>query len=157
MQRVGFPFYFAAMIVMVVGLGGCGSSSSTGGKGPGGGSKGNKDDLAALGVAYHAHHDMKGQGPDSADDLINMLTDPAKRQDFASSEACKKLKSGEFVLNPRIQFREVKNLGNVAIIYEKKAPTDGGFVVLGDATTKELTAAEFKQLDSGDDARAKKK
>ncbi len=129
---------------------GCDSSSATGGI------AGNKDDLQSLGVAYHSYHDRNGQGPDSVDDLINMLTDPAKQQDFIDSTAGKKLKSGEFVLNPRIQFRKAKDLSNIPLIYEKQVPSEGGVVVLGDATAKEMTAAEFRQLDSGDEARADK-
>jgi hypothetical protein len=150
MYRVGIPIYFTAVIIMATCIGGCDSSKSTGG------AQSNRDDLISLGVAYHAYHDRNGQGPDSADDLINMLTDPTKKQDFSNSTACKKLKSGEFVLNPRIRFREAKDLANTPILYERNVPAAGGIVVLGDATAKEMTPAEFKQLDNGDDARAEK-
>jgi hypothetical protein len=148
MRRIVLTAYFVAAMIMATCLSGCGSATSTGD------ALGNDDDLQALGVAYHSYHDRHGKGPDSAEDLINMLTDPAKKQDFSNSAACKKLLSGDFVLNPRIQFREAKDLANIPLIYEKQVPTDGGIVVLGDATAKKLTAAEFKQLDKGDDARA---
>jgi hypothetical protein len=150
MIRIRSVFCFVAVLVMAVGFGGCNSSST-------GGSASNKDDLQALGGAYHAYHDSHGQGPKSADDLIDMLTDSAKKEEFANSVACKKLKSGEFVLNPGIQFRKAKDLGNTPILYEKKVPSEGGLVVLGDAVTKTMTAAEFKKLDSGDEARAESK
>lgn len=132
------------VIAMITGFVGCGSEPSNE----------NLFDLQGLGVAYHAYHAKTEQGPDSADDLINMLTDPAKKQEFENSSACKKLKSGEFVLNPRIQFRKAKDITIIPIIYEKQVPTDGGIVVMCDGSTKRVTAAEFKQLDNGDYTRA---
>lgn len=148
MCRIDISAYVAIVIVATASLIGCHSETTTEG------AKSNVDDLQALGVVYHSYHDRNGKGPESADDLINMLSDPAKKEEFAKSTACKKLKSGDFVLNPRIQFREAKDLANIPLIYEKQAPTDGGIVVLGDATAKKMSAAEFQQLDSGDEARA---
>lgn len=150
MYRFAICVYVAIVLIVTASLVGCQSATTTEG------ASSNVDDLQALGVVYHSYHDSNGQGPDSADDLINMLSDPAKKEEFAKSAACKKLKSGDFVLNPRIQFREANDLANIPLIYEKQAPTDGGIVVLGDATAKKMTAAEFKQLDSGDEARAAK-
>ncbi len=114
----------------------------------------NKEDLQALGAAYHFYHDVNGKGPSSTDDLASMLTDANERKEFEESTACKKLESGEFILNPRLQFREAEDLGNVPLVYEKQVPLARGIVVLGDATIRTLTAEEFKQLDSGDEARA---
>ena len=34
--------------------------------------------------------------------------------------------------------------GNQVVAYEKKVPTDGGFVLLQDGSVKEMTAAEFQ-------------
>ena len=151
MRRIESSVLLMTWLVGAILLVGCDSNASANR------ANGNKDDLQALGGAYHAYHDRNGQGPDSADDLINMLDDSAKQQEFANSTACQKLKSGEFVLNPRIQFREAKDLTKIPLLYEKQVPTAGGLVILGDASAQNMTAEEFKNLDIGDAARAEKK
>ncbi len=149
----------ATLVLASVIVLGCNPSPPTGGTKAGadksGGAKFSaKDELAGLGVAYHGHHSANNQGPDTADDLINLISAPDKRESFAKSEACQRLKAGDYVINPRLQFRKVKDLGKVAILYEKKVPAEGGIVVLGDGTAVEMKAADFAKLDTGDDARA---
>jgi hypothetical protein len=124
---------------------GCGGTSSTGA----GSSADTRDDLAGLGGAYHAFHDRNKQGPKSVDDLIQMLPEGEQRNSFTTSQACKRLQSGDYVLNPGLSFRDIKDLSRVAILYEKDVPTKGGLVVLGDASVVEMKPADFASLNVG--------
>lgn len=137
-MRSSFAWVLVVLCCFVSGCTGTSSSSSGGAR----------DDLAGLGGAYHAFHDMNKKGPTSVDDLIQMLPAGEKRDSFTSSDACKKLQSGAYVINPGLSFRDIKDLSRVAILYEKDVATKGGFVVLGDASVVEMKPAEFSALDS---------
>ncbi len=112
------------------------------------------EELRGLGVAYHAYHDGKRMGPSSAEDMLNFISSPEGKEKFTKSDAYKLLKSGEIVINPRLQFRSVKDLGKTYLFYEKKVPKEGGYVVLGTAEVVRIKPEAFANLEKGDEGRA---
>jgi len=73
---------------------------------------------------------------------------PRKPEDFADywdsmPTAFERVKQGEFVVAWSIGRATTPGSAEQILVYEKKAPTDGGAVLLRDGTIKQVTAGEF--------------
>jgi hypothetical protein len=73
---------------------------------------------------------------------------PRKADDFGDywdslPSAYDRIKQGEFVVIWGVGRSTAPGAANQVLAYEKKAPTDGGAVLLRDGTIKQMTAAEF--------------
>jgi hypothetical protein len=73
---------------------------------------------------------------------------PRKPEDFTDfwdsmPSAFERIKAGEFVVAWGVGRSTAPGAAEQILIYEKKAPADGGAVLLRDGTVKQMTAAEF--------------
>jgi hypothetical protein len=73
---------------------------------------------------------------------------PRRPEDFADywdtmQAAFDRVQSGEFVVAWGIGRSTAPGTGQQILVYEKKAPADGGAVLLRDGTVKQMTATEF--------------
>jgi hypothetical protein len=97
-----------------------------------------KNDLRQLVLAYHNYHDTFAKAPEKPDDL-----GPFIENDKRLLEA---MKSGQLMFLFGVKITEMTDgTSNTVLIYEKDAPTKGGFVAYGDGTVKKLSADEFKK------------
>jgi hypothetical protein len=76
------------------------------------------------------------------------LPPPRKPEDFGDywdsmPTAFDRIKQGEFIVAWGIGRSAAPGAGNQILVYEKKAPSEGGAVLLRDGTVKVLTADEF--------------
>ena len=102
------------------------------------------NDLKQIGLLYHNYLDShKGMAPANADDLAKMASgDPQVGQ------VVQAVKSGQFVILWGSTITEIsKGPGGVSstvLGYEKDVPAAGGLVLMADASTRNMTAAEFQ-------------
>ena len=70
---------------------------------------------------------------------------PDDFNDFVDSmpAALQRVKDGEYVVAWGVGRSAAAGAGGQVLVYEKKAPTEGGAVLLRDGTVKQMTAAEF--------------
>ena len=73
---------------------------------------------------------------------------PRKPEDFSDyvdsmPTACERIKQGDYVVAWGVGRSTAPGAADQILVYEKKAPTDGGAVLLRDGTVKQMTAAEF--------------
>ena len=73
---------------------------------------------------------------------------PRKPEDFndfidSMPNALERIKQGEYVVALGIGRSTAPGGAQQVLVYEKKAPTEGGAVLLRDGTVKQMTAAEF--------------
>jgi hypothetical protein len=73
---------------------------------------------------------------------------PQKPEDFrdyvdSMQGSFDRVQSGEFVVLWGVGRSTAPGAGNQILVCEKKAPAEGGFVLLRDGTVKQVTAAEF--------------
>src|SRR5436305_6143281 len=70
---------------------------------------------------------------------------PEDFDDFIDSmpNALARLKSGEYIVAWGIGLSQAPGAADQILAYEKKAPTEGGAVLLRNGTIKEVTVAEF--------------
>ena|SRR5687767_10177969 len=73
---------------------------------------------------------------------------PQKPEDFrdywdSMQGAFDRVQQGEFVVAYGVGRSTAAGPGSQILVYEKKAPTTGGAVLLRDGTVKQLTSAEF--------------
>jgi hypothetical protein len=102
------------------------------------------NDLKQIGLMYHNYIDTNaGKAPASADDLMKMTAG-----DPQASQVVQAVKSGQYVLLWGSTIKEMsKSPGGIASMvlgYEKDVPTAGGVVLMADASTRNMTAAEFQ-------------
>jgi len=76
------------------------------------------------------------------------LPSPRKPEDFtdywdAMPTAFDRVKQGDFVVAWGVGRATTPGSAEQILVYEKKAPTDGGAVLLRDGTVKQLTSTEF--------------
>ncbi len=73
---------------------------------------------------------------------------PSKPDDFndhidTMPNGLARIKQGDFVVAWGVGRAVAPGAGNQILVYEKKAATEGGAVLLRDGTVKQMTAAEF--------------
>jgi len=73
---------------------------------------------------------------------------PRKAEDFADfvdsiPSAYERIKQGEFVVSWGVGRAAAADVAKHILVYEKKAPAEGGAVLLRDGTVKMMTAEEF--------------
>ena len=73
---------------------------------------------------------------------------PRKVEDFndywdSMPTASDRIKQGEYIVAWGIGRSTAPGAANQILVYEKKAPTEGGAVLLRDGTIKQMTAEEF--------------
>jgi hypothetical protein len=73
---------------------------------------------------------------------------PRKPEDFSDywdsmPTAFERIKQGDYIVAWGVGRSTVPGAANQILAYEKKAPTEGGAVLLRDGTVKQMTAAEF--------------
>jgi hypothetical protein len=99
------------------------------------------NDLKQLGLMYHSYLDANRKGPASADDLMTIASDPG------SKAVVQMVKDGKYVLVWGTTIAEMQKnpQGSTGTVlgYEASAPTAGGLVLMGDASVRNMTAAEF--------------
>jgi hypothetical protein len=135
-------------------LAGCGPNSQTptntgsGGPPPGGAPpKGGvftpaerlkaENDLKQIGLAYHTAIDT-GRPPSKPDDLYPFL-------EGAQTAPSQGLAIGKYVVFWNVRITDMtQGTSNTVLAYYKDVPSAGGPVLMGDATTKVMTAEEFK-------------
>jgi hypothetical protein len=93
--------------------------------------------LKAIGLAYHNCNDATGRGPTGVQDLRPYLT--------GFEDAYQAVQNGDIVVywNAIIPGDFPKGTGSTVLAYDKNVPANGGPVLLGDASAREMTAAEF--------------
>jgi hypothetical protein len=99
------------------------------------------NDLKQLGLMYHNYLDMNKKGPASADDLKAVTSGPQEQA------VVQMVKDGKYVLLwgatiPEMQQNPGGSSGTI-LGYEAGAPSAGGLVLMGDASVRNMTAAEF--------------
>ena len=99
------------------------------------------NDLKQLGLMYHSYIDANRKGPASADELMTMASDPGAKA------VVQMVKDGKYVLLWGTTILEMQqNPGGASgtiLGYEAGAPTAGGLVLMGDASVRTMSAAEF--------------
>jgi hypothetical protein len=130
-------------------LAGCSKSTKSGGdkskETDGGGrrfSPGNlsmSSDLKQLSLAYQ-NCLSSGRPPANAKQLAPFFENDQKLLNKLESEEI------VFLYGVGLNQMQPQGPGRTIIAYEKDAPTQGGYVALGDATVKKVTAEEFKTL-----------
>jgi hypothetical protein len=99
------------------------------------------NDLKQLGLMYHSYLDANHKGPASADELMTMASDPGAKA------VVQMVKDGKYVLIWGTTIAEMQKnpQGSTGTVlgYEAGAPTAGGLVLMGDASVRNMTAAEF--------------
>jgi len=73
---------------------------------------------------------------------------PRKPEDFSDHwdsmpTAFDRIKQGDFIVAWGVGRSTAAGVGSQILVYEKKAPTEGGAVLLRDGTVKQMTAGEF--------------
>jgi hypothetical protein len=99
------------------------------------------NDLKQLGLMYHNYVDTNHKGPGSADDLKSMASGPQEQA------VVQMAKDGKYVLIWGTTITEMQqNPGGASgtiLGYDAGTPTGGGLVLMGDASVRNMTAAEF--------------
>jgi hypothetical protein len=99
------------------------------------------NDLKQLGLMYHNYILTNKKGPASADDLKSVTGSPQEQA------VVQMVKDGKYVLVWGTTIAEMqKNPGGstgTVLGYEASVPTAGGLVLMGDASVRNMTAAEF--------------
>jgi hypothetical protein len=99
------------------------------------------NDLKQLGLMYHSYIDEHHKGPASADELLAAQRDPGAKA------VAQMVKDGKYVLVWGTSITEMQKnpqgATGTVLGYEATAPTAGGLVLMGDASVRNMTAAEF--------------
>ena len=97
-----------------------------------------QNDLKQIGISYHAYNDANAKGPEKAADLAPYFENDKRLLGL--------LENKDIVFSFGVGIRDMKDgLSNTVLAYEKDVPTKGGYVLMGDATTKMMTADDFKR------------
>ncbi len=96
------------------------------------------NELKAVGLAYHNYCDTYAKGPKGVKDLEPFL------RDFP--EALRSVQNGDIIVlwGANVPADFPQGTSNTVLGYDKDVPTQGGPVLLGDASTKIMTAQEFQ-------------
>jgi hypothetical protein len=97
-----------------------------------------ENELKQIGLGYHEFQEKHRRAPANAEDL----------KPFVGGEGplYRKLADGTYVFQYGIDVRDLSELGfdRTILAYEKKVPTEGGLVLMGDGAPRRMTADEFK-------------
>jgi hypothetical protein len=97
-----------------------------------------QNDLKQIGIAYHAYNDANAKGPAKAADLAPFFENDKRLLGL--------LENKDIVFIFGVGLRDMTDgTANTVLAYEKDVPTKGGYVLMGDATTKMMTADDFKK------------
>lgn len=132
MNRVPPRWPTAALLVAVVALlPGCGRVQQAAQR------QQRSNQLKAIGLAYHNCNDDLQRGPANADELRKYLA--------GFEDAYQAVQSGDIVVfwNARVPADFPQGLGNTVLAHDKGVPANGGLVLMGDGSTRTMTAAEF--------------
>jgi hypothetical protein len=97
-----------------------------------------QNDLMQIGLTYHNYCDSNPKGPATLDDFIKFAqsTDPP--------DVIADLQSGKYVIYLGVEIKKLPDgQSNTVLGYGANVPTAGGPVLLADASTRQMTAAEF--------------
>lgn len=102
------------------------------------------NELKQIGLMYHNYLDTNaGKAPANADDLMKMA-----RGDPQTAQVVQAAKSGQYIIlwGSTMQAMRASPAGASGTIlgYEKDVPTSGGAVLMGDGSSRMMTAAEFQ-------------
>ena len=94
------------------------------------------NDFNEIGLNYHTFFDQKKFGPDASELAA-----------VSSAGVAAKLRDGTYVIIPKVNLADYigKGTGNFVLGYENKATTQGGYVVMLDASTRRMTADELNK------------
>jgi hypothetical protein len=140
---------FVCVSVVLLALGGCSGKKDSEPKkdSKSSGSSNDPTDLEFLGSAVLMSATRSEKGAVNADDLKPHLEGT---KDFDERVILDKVRSGEIVIvwGTRVELLDKAPGGksDYVILYEKEAPTSGGYVVTGDIKAKKVTPDEFKKL-----------
>ena len=111
---------------------------------------------AALGCARTPQPPPPPSGAEGLQEMVGVykyieyskLPLPRKPEDFndfvdSMPTAFQRVKDGEYVVAWGAGRSAASGAGGQVLVYEKKAPTEGGAVLLRDGTVKQMTAEEF--------------
>jgi hypothetical protein len=97
-----------------------------------------KNILMQAGLAYHQCHDTLTRGPKDLEEF--------KKYGGAPPEVNQALEHGDFAVFWGVHIIKdmPKGTGVTVLGYDKDVPAQGGWVLMGDGTVKEMTAKEFE-------------
>jgi hypothetical protein len=119
-------------------------SACSGKKEEGKGDGVNPDHMAATGTALVMFCNTENKGPEDIDELTKRWGSDLPKG------AIEKIRSGDIVVPWKVNLNKLgktpEDLKSYVILYEKDAPTKGGYVMMGIENPKKVTAEEFKSL-----------
>jgi hypothetical protein len=99
-----------------------------------------RNDLLQIGLIYHNYNDANKKGPATLDDLVKFT----QQSDPTAALVVADLQSGKYVIYLGVDITKLPDgATNTVLGYGANVPTAGGPVLMADASTKEMTAAEF--------------
>jgi hypothetical protein len=100
------------------------------------------NDLKQLGLAYHNFNDTNKRGPANMAEFQGFVVEPLEKTLVGQTGP-----GGQYVLIWGVKIsdmaRSPQGAGGLVLGYEAQAPTAGGMVLMGDASVRAMTAAEF--------------
>ena len=125
-------YLFRGFLVAFIGLTlpGCGGSGAS--------APAVKNDLAEIGMAYHKFFDKEKRGPKDADEFKSFV-------EAESKTAFPKLKDGTYVFIYNVGMLDMSPTHEHVLAYHKDVAEQGGYVLMGDASTRNMSADEFKK------------
>jgi hypothetical protein len=98
----------------------------------------NANDLRQIGLAYHQYVNDSNRGPAKADDLGPYV---CKNERLLGL-----LKKGEIVFFYNVSLTQMPaGTSHTVLAYEKDVPGKGGWVLMGDGSTRKMQPEEFKK------------
>jgi hypothetical protein len=98
------------------------------------------DQIKQIGLLYHECLDANGKAPAGVQDLAKMA-----QGDPDATAAVALVQSGQVVFIYNVKVTEMtQGASDTVLGYEAGVPAGGGFVLLGDGSVRQMTAAEFQ-------------